>query len=460
MPRKVHYCINHDNVVASGKCYECGNHICYNCQIDFLGHLFCGFRCLAIFLSKESVNALFILITGLFKLISWPFRSAARVQARGWFELTLVIGLMVSFYFIWSLGRQVRQLKFYERQSVRGGFVADSSSVVPPKIFEPSEGGMVYSNTLDIHGEAEENRIVSLSVNGQLRRVYLPEGGRFVFEDVKLKRGENRLEIRSISESGRASTLESISINYMSPTFTYLVKDFTRGTQIEKQVAFTFDGGSIDSATDEILDILKSKNVKSTFFLTGTFIRNYPETVKRIASEGHEVGNHTWSHPHLTTFEQNRRHNTSEDISDLILKEEFERTASLFEMITGQPMARLWRAPFGEYNEEILGWAARAGYKHIGWTLGQGPEENMDTMDWVADKNSSAYRSAEEISEKILTFAKQKPHGANGAIILMHLGTHRDDDFPHRKLPEIIDGLHSQGYRLVKISDMLSDGRG
>jgi peptidoglycan/xylan/chitin deacetylase (PgdA/CDA1 family) len=177
--------------------------------------------------------------------------------------------------------------------------------------------------------------------------------------------------------------------------------------------------------------------------------------VKRIVSEGHEVGNHTWSHPHLTTFASNKQQTTVQGMTSERLRNELGKTASLFEVVTKQTMTDLWRAPYGEYNPEILGWAAHAGYKHVGWTVGKGPEESMDTMDWVADKTSKAYRSSEEIVRKIFDYSKNKKTGASGAVILMHLGTERKDDFPHRKIPEIIQGLRKEGYALVRVSEML-----
>jgi peptidoglycan/xylan/chitin deacetylase (PgdA/CDA1 family) len=80
----------------------------------------------------------------------------------------------------------------------------------------------------------------------------------------------------------------------------------------------------------------------------------------------------------------------------------------------------------------------------------------MDTMDWVTDKNSSAYHTADEIVQKILNYENGRKHGTNGAIILMHLGTHRTEDFPHKKLPEIIQGLRDRGYELVKVTEMMA----
>jgi peptidoglycan/xylan/chitin deacetylase (PgdA/CDA1 family) len=95
---------------------------------------------------------------------------------------------------------------------------------------------------------------------------------------------------------------------------------------------------------------------------------------------------------------------------------------------------------------------------HVRWTVGQGREETMDTLDWVADKNSKVYYTAEEIAQKILKFADEPNSGANGAVILFHLGTNRKDDFPHKKLPDIIDGLHRKGFKLVKVSEMIPEG--
>ena len=327
-------------------------------------------------------------------------------------------------------------------------------------ITQPDPGAMVVTNRLDIEGEAEDNQIISLSADGKLLSATIAQNGKFSFENIKAKRGQNLFTIKAISESVLVNTLETIEFYFSRPPLEYLTRSFDRGARESKRIAMTFDAGSTNNAAMEILDALKETRVHCTMFLTGQFIRRYPETVKRMVSEGHEIGNHTWSHPHLTTFAENLQHVTLPGISRELLHDELLSTEELFRSLTKKEMVKFWRAPFGEHNREIRRWAAELGYRQVGWTLGRDWQHSMDTLDWVADKNSSAYRSAEEISEKILTFAKQKPHGANGAIILMHLGTHRDDDFPHRKLPEIIDGLHSQGYRLVKISDMLSDGRG
>jgi peptidoglycan/xylan/chitin deacetylase (PgdA/CDA1 family) len=393
-----------------------------------------------------------------FKVLTWPFIQMGRLRWRGILELVLLAGLLICGFFIWKLIGDIHSLR---DRLVDDGMLpvpADTIQVSPPKLFEPAEGGMVYSSELTIRGEAEDDRIIALSINGKLDRVMLPEKGRFVFEKAKLSRGRNRLEVRALTQDGQVSSLQTVLVTFASPTLSYLSRDFRRGSLDERQVALTFDGGAGNNAAEEILNFLKDKEIQCTFFLTGRFIRNFPETVKQIAADGHEVGNHTWSHPHMTSYARDREQRTLPAITHERIRDEFNKTASLFRMVTGEEMARLWRAPYGEYNREILTWAGMEGYKHVGWTVGRGWEENMDTMDWVADRESKAYHTADEVAEKILAYANRRGAGANGVIILMHLGTEREDDFPHRKLPEIIDGLHSKGYRFVKVSQMLPEG--
>jgi len=83
-----------------------------------------------------------------------------------------------------------------------------------------------------------------------------------------------------------------------------------RGRRGSKLIAITFDGGGNIGATCFILDILEEKGVTCTIFLTGRFIRNNPALVLEMVRDGHEIGNHTYSHPHLTTWSTNRRHDT------------------------------------------------------------------------------------------------------------------------------------------------------
>ena len=167
-----------------------------------------------------------------------------------------------------------------------------------------------------------------------------------------------------------------------------MAEDITRGDLTAREVAFTFDGGADANVAGEILDGLRARNAHATMFLTGQFIRLHPDLVRRMVAEGHEVGNHLDTHPHLTTYERDRRQQTLPAVTREILVGQLRRTEESFHALTGQPMAPFWRAPFGEHNPEIRGWAAAVGYRHISWTRGAGTAEDLDTRDWVADRSS------------------------------------------------------------------------
>jgi peptidoglycan/xylan/chitin deacetylase (PgdA/CDA1 family) len=249
--------------------------------------------------------------------------------------------------------------------------------------------------------------------------------------------------------------LEEITFKYGMPTPSFLAKDFTRGSLDEKKIALTFDGDYLDNVTEEILDILKQENIKCTIFLTGRYIHRFSDIVKRMLADGHEIGNHTWTHPHLTTFEKNRKHQTLPTVAKELVQHELLKTSELFYQITAHKMMPYWRAPFGEHNAEIRQWAGEAGFRQIGWTLGKDWKNGMDALDWVADTSAAIYYTADEIADKIITFGDSQKTGANGAIILMHLGTERKGDYPHLRLPFVIEELKKRGYRLVKISELL-----
>lgn len=230
--------------------------------------------------------------------------------------------------------------------------------------------------------------------------------------------------------------------------------EVSRGLRSRKEVALTFDGGSDANVSAEILDILRARGVRATIFLTGGYIRRFPDLVRRMVAERHEVANHTDSHRHLTTFARNRRHDTLPDLTRESFQGELRRAEAAFRAVTGQAMRRYWRAPYGEVNRELLRWAAELGYTHVAWTRGEG-SETLDTRDWVADRSSRLYASSARIRDRVLGFDEEGVDGVAGGIVLMHLASRRRQDPLHRRLDEIIDGLRARGYALVPVSDLL-----
>lgn len=450
------FCAYHPDIASIASCTRCGKPICYRCTHSIRERSFCSLRCTLLFYPA-------LLIRGMVSQFQWMIQKMGHgwkwIKKTRWIVPgTIGIGFSILIVEIAFLKHQYSQLATEIRQGLilTPGDTAQSTIV---GLYQPPKGGMVTSSTISISGEAEPNRIVALSVNGMPIAVTLPERGHFSFDQVVLPKGTSRIEVRAITPDGHVSILQVLNVSYWTETQEILARDFRRGPLDWRALSLTFDGGSSNNVTDEILDMLKQFQVRATFFLTGEFIRKYPHTVRRIVAEGHEVGNHTWSHPHLTTYAENGLHTTREGITEKVIRDELLKTAALFKAVTGREMAPLWRAPYGEYNPEILKWAASVGFRHVGWTTGTGWRESMDTMDWVTDKNSKAYHTADEIAQKILNFARSSKPGANGAIVLMHLGSERKEDRPHKKLPEIIQGLQKEGYSLVTISELISRKR-
>jgi len=460
------FCKNHPDREAKKTCYTCKQAICSECQLQKSHHIFCSQSCYRSYIINKlsSSQAEQLIIFQLKKLIYLLWNKIEKTP--GYLLTTsllaagLILAVTISIFSILrvqTLEKKIgdfQQAKFLVRDSTRN--VAEIANDIDTlTILSPPANATIVRNRFDIEGQAEDNRVVTLSANGKLIQTTLVDRGIFSFKNIVAKPGDNLFVIRSISEDGSSLVIEEINFKYGKPAPSFLARDFSRGSITDKKIALTFDGDYLDNITVEILDILKQENVKCTLFLTGRYMRRYGGLVKRMAAEGHEIGNHSWTHPHLTTFEQNQLHNTLQDITPDVLQQELLKTAELFRQITGKPMAPLWRAPYGEQNAEIRNWAAAAGFRHVGWTVGRNWENGMDTLDWVADKSAKIYHSADEIAEKILSFASNNSYGANGAIILMHLGTQRNDDYPHLKLPFIIQQLKQMGYQLVTISEML-----
>ena len=184
-----------------------------------------------------------------------------------------------------------------------------------------------------------------------------------------------------------------------------------------KKVAISFDATWGTDLTDEILGILREYDIKTTFFLAGYWVDKYPQYVVRIAEEGHEIGNHSYSHPHMNnlTFEQ--------------AVMELERNHAMIYDLTGQN-SFLFRPPFGEYNNTVIKAADSLGYYTIQWA--------GDSLDW---KNTTS----DQIYQRVM--GQIKP----GAIVLFHNAAVGTPDAIRRIIPDLL----AQGYEIVPISELI-----
>jgi len=217
--------------------------------------------------------------------------------------------------------------------------------------------------------------------------------------------------------------------------------DMYGGTS-QKKVAITFDDGPDPTWTPKILDVLKEKNVKATFFLIGLEVEKYPGIAKRIYQEGHEIGNHTFTHPDIS------------NISKRYFEVELNLTERLFEGKLGvKPV--LFRPPYSIDQEPDTADQVRPlelsqdmGFITVG--------DKIDPNDW----HDNPRRSADDIVADVLANLPpcQPANLSCGNIILLHDGGGNRSQTV-KALGMMIDGLRARGYEIVPVSNLLGKTR-
>lgn len=183
-----------------------------------------------------------------------------------------------------------------------------------------------------------------------------------------------------------------------------------------KKIAITFDDGPHPYYTEQLLDGLKERGVKATFFVMGKHVEENPDVIKRMSEEGHLIGNHTYSHIQLNK-------NNGE-----AFKEELIRTNELIEELIGQEVQYV-RPPYGSWDKKF---EQELNMFPVMWTI--------DPLDWCSD-------NAACIAQKVTSKAKEN------AIILMH------DEYKSTVTAalQVIDQLQEEGYEFVTVDELLFD---
>lgn len=185
----------------------------------------------------------------------------------------------------------------------------------------------------------------------------------------------------------------------------------------DNKIAISLDATWGADQTEELLDILDKHQVKTTFFLAGYWVEEFPDHVRMIADRGHELGNHSYAHPHMNS------------LSPAQIREDLQNNHDLLKEITGED-AFLFRPPFGEYSNKVIEVAEELGYFTIQWSI--------DSLDW---KDVSADFMVNRVMER----------AGPGDIVLFHNAG--------RHTPEAIDvllgRLADRGFEVVPISQVI-----
>jgi len=185
----------------------------------------------------------------------------------------------------------------------------------------------------------------------------------------------------------------------------------------EKICAISFDAAWGNEDTGKLIKILDDHNVKTTFFVVGSWVDKYPESVKELSDAGHEIMNHSNSHPHMT------------QISKEAMQKEIDQCDAKIKAITGvEPY--LFRPPYGDYNKDVIEEVSKCGHYTMQWSV--------DSLDWKD-------LSAQEI------YARVTGNIHPGAIVLFHNAAKNTPE----ALPMILKTLQDDGYKIVPVSEII-----
>lgn len=185
------------------------------------------------------------------------------------------------------------------------------------------------------------------------------------------------------------------------------------------QIAISFDAAWGNEDTRRILEILKKNDVKATFFMTGGWVESYPDDVRAIYADGHDLGNHSQNHKNMS------------QLSDEECKQELLSVHERVKELTGYEMF-LFRPPYGDYDNHVITNARSIGYYSIQW--------DVDSLDWKDYGTTS-----------IINTVTRHKHLGNGSIILCHNGA----KYTAEALDSLIQELKAQGYTFVPLSELI-----
>ena len=221
----------------------------------------------------------------------------------------------------------------------------------------------------------------------------------------------------SFQEEGK-TPVGNASIQELASMDAYYAQDTS-----EKVLYLTFDAGYENGNTPAILEALKKHHAPATFFVVGNFLSSNPELVKQMLTEGHTVGNHTWSHPNMSKI------STREAFS-----KELSQVEDLYREITGQEMAPYYRPPQGIYSQSNLQMAKDLGYETFFWSLAY--------VDWYQDNQPTKEQAFDKLLKRIHP----------GAIVLLHSTSSTNAQI----LDELLTRWEEMGYTFKPLSEVVS----
>lgn len=229
------------------------------------------------------------------------------------------------------------------------------------------------------------------------------DGGTYHFGFKKSRNGQ----LPSINEEGFKPTIEKYGAVFM-------------GNPEQKILYLTFDNGYENGYTSQILDTLRDKKVPAIFFVTGHYVKTQQELLRRMTAEGHLIGNHSWSHPDMTTISNDK------------IKEELDKVKNEVTSITNQQQMKFVRPPRGIFSDRTLDVSRKLGYTNVFWSIAY--------KDWDVNSQKGWRYAYDNVVNQLHP----------GGVILLH-SISKDNTLA---LGAIIDEAHKRGYTFKSLDQL------
>ncbi len=232
------------------------------------------------------------------------------------------------------------------------------------------------------------------------------------------------------------------------PTLTREQGGIIRGDRSRKVLALVFTGGDYGEGTAAILDALHERRVQASFFLTGTYLAKpeHRELVRRMVREGHYVGPHSHGHLLYCPWEERGRSLVTEAEFAADLEQNIAELRGLGALPGNGPVYFI--PPYEWYNADQARWAAACGVVLFNFTPGSG-----SNRDWIPE-GERGFVSSERIRADVLAYEQKDPHGLNGFLLLLHVGSLRADKM-HTQVGPLLDELQQRGYTFERVDGLL-----
>ncbi len=225
-----------------------------------------------------------------------------------------------------------------------------------------------------------------------------------------------------------------------------------RGPRDQRRIALEFTGGEYADGADTILQVLKDRKVKASFFFIGDFFRTpaFKPLIERIRDEGHYLGPHSDKHPLYASWESPPRLQITRAAFDADLQANMRE---LEQFGISKSQARYFIPPYEHFTPEISKWTAAQDMVLVNYTTG-----TRTHADYMEDDHPR-FLGAREMVQSVYQMEQKDPDGLNGWMLLMHIGAgpRRTREHLYSKLGEMLDELSSRGYSFVRIDELLKD---